>query len=62
MSKIIKVTEYGSNNESTVLSDKILDLDTLTYQDGSKVTIIKLVNGDLLHVTETQEQIQKQLV
>ena len=62
MSKIIKVTEYGSNNESTVLSDKILDLDTLTYQDGCKVTIIKLVNGDLLHVTETQEQIQKQLV
>lgn len=62
MNKIIKVNEYGSHEESTIVSDKIVDLDTLTYPDGSKVTIIKLINGDVLHVTETQEQIQKQLV
>jgi hypothetical protein len=52
MNKIINVTENGSNRKLAIVSDKIIDFDTMVYKDGKKNTIIKFINNDMVDVIE----------
>ena len=59
MGKLISLTENGSNRILSIMIDKILHIEPLTYNDGIKVTIITYINDDSVHVKESYETVEK---
>ena len=58
---MLHVTEYGSNRKLTILSDKILHLEKLSYRDGTTVTVITFINDKTVHVLESLNFIEGKL-
>jgi hypothetical protein len=52
MKKLISVTENGSKKKVSIMIDKILRVEPLTYNSGETVTIISYINDTAIHVSE----------
>ena len=58
MAKLINVTENGSNRKVSIMLDKILTVEPLTYNSGETVTVITYINNTQIHVIEAYTLVQ----
>ncbi|OWP86667.1 hypothetical protein BWK60_07755 [Flavobacterium covae] len=59
--KFIDVVENGTNVLKSIAVDKIKSLESLTYNNGTEVTVILFTDNTEIHVNDSVNSIKTQL-